>query len=192
MPSGRLHDGVASCWLAAAAPGTRVPVFLRHSAFKLPADSKAPVVMVGPGTGLAPFRGFIQERAAAVAAGAALGPALLYFGCRRPDEDYLYEADWAALQAAGALTKLRVAFSRAQDHKVYVQHLLRGDAAEVARLVAGGAHVYVCGDGAAMAKDVHAALAGVLRDQLGVSEAQAAAELAAMAKEGRYVRDIWS
>lgn len=77
-------------------------------------------------------------------------------------------------------------------HQVYVQHLLKEDAAEVAKLIAGGAHVYVCGDGAAMAKDVHAALQGILRDKLGMSEAQAAEELMAMTKQGRYVRDIWS
>lgn len=76
--------------------------------------------------------------------------------------------------------------------QVYVQHLLKEDAAEVAKLIAGGAYVFVCGDGAAMAKDVHAALQTILRDQLGLSEAQAAQELAAMTKEGRYVRDIWS
>ena len=120
------------------------------------------------------------------------GPALLYFGCRKQEEDYLYEADWPGLAEAGALTKLRVAFSRAQASKVYVQHLLRQDAREVARLMAAGGHVYVCGDGGGMARDVHAALGALLRDELGLSEADATQELAAMARSGRYVRDIWS
>lgn len=117
---------------------------------------------------------------------------MLYFGCRKEAEDYLYQDDWQALQEAGVLQSLRVAFSRAQEAKVYVQHLLKEDANNVAKVVAAGAHVYVCGDGAAMAKDVHAALVGVLRDELGMSEVQAAEELLAMAKAGRYVRDIWS
>jgi hypothetical protein len=118
--------------------------------------------------------------------------AVLYFGCRKPDEDYLYEQDWEALADAGALQTLRVAFSRAQASKVYVQHLIKEDSRSIAKLIAGGAHVYVCGDGAAMAKDVHATLLTLLRDEMGLSEAQAAEELSAMAKAGRYVRDIWS
>jgi sulfite reductase alpha subunit-like flavoprotein len=118
--------------------------------------------------------------------------AVLYFGCRKADEDYLYEQDWAALEAAGALQSLRVAFSRAQASKVYVQHLIKEDSRSVAKLIAAGAHVYVCGDGAAMAKDVHATLLTLLRDEMGLSEAQAAEELSTMAKAGRYVRDIWS
>jgi NADPH-ferrihemoprotein reductase len=117
---------------------------------------------------------------------------VLYFGCRKADEDYLYEQDWAALAAAGALQSLRVAFSRAQASKVYVQHLIKEDSRSVAKLIVEGAHLYVCGDGAAMAKDVHATLLTLLRDEMGLSEAQAAEELSAMAKAGRYVRDIWS
>lgn len=117
---------------------------------------------------------------------------MLYFGCRKPDEDYLYEQDWQQFTAAGVLQKLRVAFSRTQETKVYVQHLMREDASELAQLMNAGAHVYVCGDGAAMAKDVHAALCEILKSEKGLSDAQAAEELAAMTKSGRYVRDIWS
>lgn len=125
---------------------------------------------------------------------ASVAPATLYFGCRRPDEDFLYEADLAALQAAGALGRLRTAFSRAAPGgpKTYVQHLLAEDAADVAAAIQAGGHVYVCGDGAGMAKDVHAALAALLASQLGLSEAAALAQLGDMAKAGRYVRDIWS
>lgn len=162
--------------------------------------------MIGPGTGVAPFRGFLQARAAALlrqqqqdggaaaASAADVGRAVLYFGCRRADQDYLYQRDWQALQECGALTKLRVAFSRADpSQKVYVQQLLQEDAAEVAAAVRAGAHVYVCGDGAKMAKDVHAALAGVLAEQWGLaSQQEGLDQLQAMAKQGRYVRDIWS
>lgn len=183
LPSGRRHDGVASCWLAAAAPGTRVPVFLRHSAFKLPADPAAPVVMVGPGTGLAPFRGFIQERTAAAAGGAALGPATLFFGCRRADQDYIYREELEAAAAGGALTALHVAFSRATAKKDYVQHhmLKDGGAGLRAALGAKGAAVYVCGDAKRMAKDVHAALC----------EALGEAAVRRLADEGRYHKDVW-
>jgi NADPH-ferrihemoprotein reductase len=119
--------------------------------------------------------------------------ATLYFGCRRPDEDYLYDQDWQELASAGALQTLRVAFSRQQaDVKVYVQHLMKEDAGAIAAVMAAGGHVYVCGDGAQMAKDVHATLLGVLRDERGLTEVEAAEELSAMAKAGRYVRDIWS
>jgi NADPH-ferrihemoprotein reductase len=185
MPSGRLHNGVASCWLAAAAPGTRVPVFLRHSTFKLPTDAKTPVVMVGPGTGLAPFRGFIQERAAAAAAGAALGPALLYFGCRRADQDYIYREELEAALANGALSSLQVALSRADasGKKDYVQHhmLTDGGAALREALEAPGAVFYVCGDAKRMAKDVHAALV----------EALGEGAVRRLADEGRYHKDVW-
>ncbi|WIA31018.1 hypothetical protein OEZ86_001057 [Tetradesmus obliquus] len=206
------RHGVASNWLARlvrswlageVGPGTDplalpqvwVPLFLRRAGdFHPPRSLSTPMVMIGPGTGVAPFRGFLQQRLADMQASGTTtpAPAVLYFGCRRADEDYLYEQDWADLSAAGALQTLRVAFSRAQQHKVYVQHLIKEDSRSVAKLIAEGAHVYVCGDGAAMAKDVHATLLALLRDEMGLSEGQAADELTAMAKAGRYVRDIWS
>jgi NADPH-ferrihemoprotein reductase len=176
-----------------------VRVFLRPSDnFGPPKDLSTPLVMIGPGTGVAPFRGFLQQRRAAATAAAggdpavALGEAWLYFGCRRRDEDYLYGAELEAFEASGDLARLRVAFSREGAAKEYVQHLMARDGAALAKLVLqDGAHVFVCGDGAAMAKDVHAALAGALRDYGGLGEAEAEAQLKTMAASGAYVRDVW-
>jgi NADPH-ferrihemoprotein reductase len=106
MPSGRLHEGVASCWLARARPGDRVPLFLRRSSFKLPPSPAVPVVMVGPGTGLAPFRGFLQHRAALLQSGQRLGAAHLFFGCRNRRHDFIYEAELEAAVAGGAVTQV--------------------------------------------------------------------------------------
>jgi NADPH-ferrihemoprotein reductase len=144
--------------------------------------------------GVAPFRGFLQQRRALLAAAAPAlraAPALLYFGCRRPDEDFLYRGDLEAAAADGTLAQLRTAFSRQGADKVYVQHLMAADGAQLAPLLQAGAYVFVCGDGGGMARGVHAALRGVLREHCGLGEAEAEARLAAMAREGRYVRDVW-
>jgi NADPH-ferrihemoprotein reductase len=182
--TGRAHAGPASAsTLACAAVGDRVACFIRHSTFRLPTDPGAPIVMVGPGTGLAPFRGFLQERAAMVKAGKKLGPALLFFGCRSRAADYIYEEELAGHLASGALSTLQVAFSRDGPKKVYVQHHLAREAAEVAAALAHPrACVYVCGDAKAMAKDVHAALAAALGGE---------AALKTLADEGRYHKDVW-
>ena len=158
--------------------------------------------MIGPGTGVAPFRGFLQRRAAALARATpaekdAIGPCWLFFGCRRAEEDFLYREDLEGFRASGALDALHCAFSRENPDvtkKTYVQHLIREKAGDVAALVAApGARVYVCGDGGGMAKDVHAALRDALATLPEVADENAAeAALAAMTKEGRYVRDIWS
>jgi NADPH-ferrihemoprotein reductase len=209
--------GVASAASAsiedAADAAPRVPVFLRPSDnFGLPKDASAPLVMVGPGTGVAPFRGFLQQRAAEAAAAAAgtgrPGEAWLYFGCRRREEDYIYGPELEAFEADGTLTKLRVAFSRAGGDaangaanggsvagggKTYVQHLMAADGAALGPLLArSDTRVFVCGDGAAMARDVHAALAGLLAQQGGLGAAGAEARLKEMAAAGRYVRDLWA
>ena len=127
---------------------------------------------------------------------AAVGPCRLFFGCRRAEEDFLYRADLEAFETNGVLDALHCAFSRENPsgEKTYVQHLMRGKMTEIAALVsAPGARVYVCGDGGGMAKDVHAALRDALVTLPEVADEQAAeAALAAMTKEGRYVRDIWS
>ena len=121
------------------------------------------------------------------------GASWLYFGCRREEEDFLYKEDWEEFLEDGVLLQMRTAFSRAQEEKVYVQHLMAQDAGALAQLIGAGGYVYVCGDGVGMAKDVHAALVEILVKEGGVESADAAAaQLQAMAQEGRYVRDIWS
>ena len=214
--TGRLHEGIASTWLgtlplaspptpaarssaaAAAAAADRVPLFIRTSTFRLPPFPGLPIVMVGPGTGLAPFRGFIQEREALAARQpGCLGEAALFFGCRRSGEDYLYQEELAAAVAAGRqgcrpLTALHVAFSREGKKKVYVQHLLEAQGAEVYRLLeTEGGTMYVCGDAKAMAKDVHKSLVEVFKKHGGLTGAGAEKALQNMHDQGRLQRDVW-
>lgn len=170
-----------------------LPVHLRSGgAFAPPSDLSVPWIMIGPGTGVAPFRGFLQARRDALRTCSTAAPAWLFFGCRRQEEDYLYRDDLEEFARDGTLSQLQVAFSRAGPSKVYVQHLMRKHAAALFALLEEDAYVFVCGDGAGMAKDVHAALAEIISDQGGVDAAEAEAQLRAMAKAGRYVRDIWS
>ena len=186
----------------AAQAGVSLPVYLRRGgSFGLPVhidtglpNLAAPMLMIGPGTGVAPFRGFLQERQhLAKQQDSSVAPARLYFGCRQEHEDFLYQHDLKSFETAGTLSKLCVAFSRAQSCKVYVQDLLKEDAQDVFDLLQHPAvHVYVCGDGASMAKDVQNTLVGVLESAGGLSTADASAFLAAMTKQQRYIRDIWS
>jgi NADPH-ferrihemoprotein reductase len=209
-----IKHGVATSWLdRLAAPLTgpqaapdpalvkasddtlRVPTFLRSGgAFRPPADLSKPVIYIGPGTGVAPFRGFLQHRQRHLPEFAGVpGEAWLFFGCRQKEEDFLYRQEFEGFAADGTLTQLCVAFSRAQAEKVYVQHLMREHGAALAPLVLQqGGSVFVCGDGAAMARDVQAALTDILAQHGGLSKDEAAAALAQMATEKRYVRDIWS
>ena len=134
--------------------------------FRLPDDPAVPIIMIGPGTGLAPFRGFLQERAARKAKGAALGPAMLFFGCRHPEQDFLY-ADELKAFAADGITELHIAFSRADGPKTYVQHLIAAQKDRVWSLIEQGAIIYVCGDGGKMEPDVKAALVAIYRERAG-------------------------
>ena len=204
-PAGVRH-GVATTWMQkicqpilekgvqAAEANVRLPVYLRKGgSFGLP-DLAAPLLMIGPGTGVAPFRGFMQQRQhLAKQQGDSVAPAWLYFGCRQEHQDFLYKDDLKGFEADGTLSKLRVAFSRAQSNKVYVQDLLKQDAGDVFELLQhSAAHVFVCGDGASMAKDVQNTLLGILQSAGGLSTADASAFLVAMTEQQRYVRDIWS
>jgi len=190
--TGRLHLGVASTWLGRLPPGAEVPMWVRKSTFKLPASLESPIVMIGPGTGLAPFRGFLQERQAAKDRGQALGQAMLFFGCRKAKHDFIYEDELRAFQRSGALTSLSCAFSRDGAEKDYVQHRLAAQAEEVwTALHQGGGSLYVCGDAKHMARDVHRALASIVSQQKGCSEADAESWLSQLADSGRYQRDVW-
>jgi sulfite reductase (NADPH) flavoprotein alpha-component len=185
---GRRRVGVCSHHLAAAAVGERIPVFVqRNDNFRLPSDPDAPVIMIGPGTGVAPFRAFVQERAERGAAGRSW----LFFGDRRFRTDFLYQAEWLRALARGQLTRMDVAFSRDGAQKVYVQDRLLQRAAEVYAWLEDGAHVYVCGDEQRMAPDVHRALEEILVRQGGLDRDGAAAYLARMRSERRYQRDVY-
>ena len=152
-----------------------------------PADGARDVILIGPGTGVAPFRGFVQERAATGAGGRNW----LFFGNPHARSDFLYQLEWQQSLARGELHRLDVAFSRDQAHKVYVQDRLREHGAQVHAWLQGGAHLYVCGDATRMARDVHAALVEIIAQHGGVSAEQAKEQLNDLQAQGRYARDVY-
>ncbi|MER5215507.1 bifunctional nitrate reductase/sulfite reductase flavoprotein subunit alpha [Streptomyces sp. NPDC002838] len=185
---GRPRGGVCSPFLADAEPDREVPVFVQRSPhFRPPADPSTPMVMVGPGTGVAPFVGFLQERL-------ALGhraPNWLFFGEQHRATDFYYEDELTALLDAGALTRLDTAFSRDQRNKVYVQDRMLEHGPELWRWLQDGAHFYVCGDASRMAKDVDRALRAIAVAHGGLEEAEASAWVKQLAAAKRYVRDVY-
>jgi sulfite reductase (NADPH) flavoprotein alpha-component len=186
---GRERAGVASVDITARhREGDKLKVFLRTNPhFRLPADTGKPIIMVGPGTGVAPFRAFLQEREAVGAAGRNW----LVFGHRNYTHDFLYQLELQDWLKSNLLTRLDVAFSRDQPEKRYVQNTLWEQRADVYAWLKDGAALYVCGDANAMAKDVHAALLRILADQGKQDEAGAKAELDAIRRDGRYLRDVY-
>lgn len=192
--SGRgVFHGVCSTHLATREPGASVMAFVRSPTqpFHPPADPRRPMILVGPGTGLAPFRGFLQERRAQRLAGAAVGEALLFFGCRDPEQDLLYGDELRAFEAEG-LVRLHLSYSRLPGQpREYVQERIRREGAEVCRLLRDGAAVYVCGDASRMAPEVRAAFSAAWREGSGGTEAEALAYLAELQGSDRYLEDIW-
>lgn len=192
--SGRgLYKGICSNYLSDRRAGDTVYATVRETkaGFRLPDDTSVPIIMIGPGTGLAPFRGFLQERAARKAKGAALGPAMLFFGCRHPEQDYLYADELKAMAASG-IAELFTAFSRADGPKTYVQHLLAAQKDKAWSLIEQGAIVYVCGDGGKMEPDVKAALVAIHREKTGSDAAAGARWIEDLGANNRYVLDVWA
>jgi cytochrome P450/NADPH-cytochrome P450 reductase len=192
--SGRgLYKGICSNYLAGRRAGDTIHATVRETkaGFRLPENPAVPVIMIGPGTGLAPFRGFLQERAAQKTRGATLGPAMLFFGCRHPDQDYLY-ADELKAFAADSITELYTAFSRGEGPKVYVQNLIAAEKERVWALIEAGAIIYVCGDGGKMEPDVKATLVAIFREKRG-ADAQAGLHwIDDLGAKNRYVLDVWA
>jgi sulfite reductase (NADPH) flavoprotein alpha-component len=186
---GRARRGVASSFVADRLRiGDRLQVYVKPNRnFRLPDDPDRPVVMIGPGTGVAPFRAFLQQRQAAGAAGRNW----LFFGERNFTHDFLYQLEWQDWLKGGLLTHLDVAFSRDQPEKIYVQHRMWQRRAELFAWLEDGAHLYVCGDEEAMAKDVQATLAAIVADCSGCSPDAAEAYLADLKKQRRYQRDVY-
>lgn len=184
---GRVRAGVASAFLAdrAIAAGP-ILAAVQPSHFRLPADPATPVIMCGPGTGIAPLRAFLQERAAR----GARGRSWLFFGDRRRASDFLYSDELQGWLADGTLGRLEVAFSRDHARKVYVQDRMRDCAGDLWRWLQDGAHFHVCGGAARMARDVDAALRRIAMTEGGLDEAQAKDWIVALARQGRYLRDI--
>lgn len=188
--NGRERVGVCSTFMAdrVQVNVTPVPTFVSHSHFGLPEDHSAKdVIMVGPGTGIAPFRAFVQER---VAVGAT-GRNWVFFGDQKKATDYLYEEEWNDYVAKGQVTHLDLAWSRDQLTKVYVQDKMRANAKELWAWIKGGGYFYVCGDAKRMAKDVDQALHDIIAEQGGMTIEQAAEYVKAMKKEKRYQRDVY-
>ena len=186
---GRKRHGVSSTFLAdRVTDSTKLPVFIQQAKhFRLPEDMTRPVIMVGPGTGIAPFRAFLEERQAT----GAKGGNWLFFGAQKSATDFFYKEELEAMQKGGCLTRLDLAFSRDQAEKIYVQTRMRQNAAEMWRWLEDGAHFYVCGDAKRMAKDVDDALHAVVREIGGRSDDEAKEYVAAMKKNKRYQRDVY-
>jgi sulfite reductase (NADPH) flavoprotein alpha-component len=185
-PTGK-RQGLVSGGLAALDEGATVPVYLqRNTAFRLP-ESDRPIIMIGPGTGVAPFRAFVAEREAT----GARGRNWLFFGERSFEHDFLYQVDWLAWRKSGVLTRMDAAFSRDQEHKIYVQHRLLERGAEIWSWLQDGAYFYVCGDASRMAPDVHAALLEIIERHGGQGPDSAAEYLQQLQRNRRYQRDVY-
>ena len=186
---GRERQGVCSGQLGERTPtGTKLPVFLHaNQNFRLPEDGSVPVIMVGPGTGVAPFRAFLEERQAT----GATGDNWLFFGDQHEATDFLYREQFQAMVAGGTLTRLDLAFSRDQKEKIYVQDRMREHAAELYAWIERGAYFYVCGDASRMAKSVELALADAIANCAGITPEAAAERIKAMKKERRYQQDVY-
>ncbi|SED31479.1 NAD(P)H-dependent nitrite reductase flavoprotein subunit [Rhodococcus pyridinivorans] len=185
---GRERRGVCSTFLADRVGEGKVGIFVsKNKAFRVPADDTAPMIMVGPGTGIAPFRGFLQERRAR----GATGKNWLFFGDQKRGCDYIYEQELAEFADSGVLTRLDLAFSRDQAEKIYVQTRMKEHGAELFAWLEEGGHFYICGDASRMAKDVDRALHEIVAEHGGMNDEQAAEYVTTLKREKRYVRDVY-
>ncbi|MFK0182633.1 molybdopterin-dependent oxidoreductase [Streptomyces rubiginosohelvolus] len=185
---GGMRKGVASTFLADAEPDSPVPVFVqRNDRFRPPADPATPMIMVGPGTGVAPFLGFLEERRAL----GHFGANWLFFGEQHRATDFYYREELDTMSRSGTLTRLDTAFSRDQRAKVYVQDRMREHGAQLWSWLRDGAHLYVCGDASRMAKDVDRALRDIAVAHGGLEPDAAAAQVKQLASDRRYVRDVY-
>ncbi len=185
---GREHGGVCSTYLAERAEGEMVGIFVsQNKAFRVPSDDAAPVIMVGPGTGIAPFRAFLQERRAR----GASGRNWLFFGDQHRADDFIYEEELATMSSTGLLTRLDLAFSRDQSEKIYVQTRMRENGKALYAWLEEGGHFYVCGDATRMARDVDQALHDIVAAHGGHSADAATTYVNELKRQKRYVRDVY-
>jgi sulfite reductase (NADPH) flavoprotein alpha-component len=186
---GRTRLGVCSTWLGVRVqPGDKIKVYVQKAKdFSLPKDAGKPVVMIGPGTGIAPFRAFLQERQLT----GAPGRNWLFFGHQKRDHDFFYEDELTAMRASGLLTRLTLAWSRDAKEKIYVQRRMREVGRDLWSWINDGAHIYVCGNALKMAKDVESALLDIVTEHGGCGVEQAKAFVAEMKAKGRYQTDVY-
>jgi sulfite reductase (NADPH) flavoprotein alpha-component len=189
----KTRAGAASSFLGKRLEqGGKVNVFIEHNNnFRLPENTETPVIMIGPGTGVAPFRAFMQEREAQQDNGAELGKSWLFFGDQTFTQDFLYQVEWQNYLKSGLLNKLDVAFSRDQAEKIYVQDRLQENASEVYQWLEQGAHLYICGDANRMAKDVDQTLVNIIAEQGDKTTEQAEAYLKTLRTNKRYQKDVY-
>ncbi len=183
----------SSPYLAQRQIGDVIYGFVRDtkSSFRLPENVATPLILVGPGTGVAPYRGFLQERAAQKTQDTQIGRSLLFFGCRHPQQDFLYQQEFEAFVEQG-ITELSVAFSRENpQQKVYVQDKIREQQEKVWQLLQDGASVYVCGDASKMAPDVRRTFASIYQEKMGATIQEAEQWLNTLTSEKRYLVDVW-
>ncbi|XP_075871091.1 P450 (cytochrome) oxidoreductase b isoform X1 [Nelusetta ayraudi] len=196
--TGRVNKGVATNWLKNKlvtdnGHKSTVPMYIRKSQFRLPFKATNPVIMIGPGTGIAPFMGFVQERGWLKQQGKEVGETVLYFGCRHKTEDYIYQEELEEAEKEQVLTQLNVAFSRDQEHKVYVQHQLKSNKEHIWKLInSENAHIYICGDARNMAKDVQTVFYEIGEELGGMTRTQATDYVKKLMTKGRYSQDVWS
>jgi sulfite reductase (NADPH) flavoprotein alpha-component len=184
---GRMRKGVCSTFLAARCSDSPAPIYPTVSKFRLPEDCDVPIIMVGPGTGVAPFRAFLQDRAAT----GAKGKTWLFFGAQHEKSDFYYKEDFEKFMADGVLTRIDTAFSRDQAFKIYVQDRMTEAAGELWKWLDQGAYFYVCGDAKRMAKDVDAALRQIVHEQGGLSTEAASEYVERLKNDKRYKRDVY-
>lgn len=186
---GRDRKGVCSIFTAdRLQSGDNVPIYIQHNEnFKLPVNPETPIIMVGPGTGVAPFRSFMQEREEV----GAEGKSWMFFGDQHFVTDFLYQTEWQKWLKDGVLTRMDVAFSRDTAEKVYVQHRMLEQSKELFQWLQAGAVVYICGDEKHMAHDVHQTLIGIIEKEGSLSREEAEAYLADMQQQKRYQRDVY-
>lgn len=194
----RVFAGVCSTYLKEAEKKSKIRVFVRPSTFRLPASLSVPIIMVGPGTGIAPMRALLQEREFRArddtSATKGAGKNTLYFGCRKREVDYIYRDELEAYEKSGTLSKLHLAFSRQhRGQKVYVQNLLESplNASDVHQDVALGAYIYVCG-ATAMGTDVMECFAKLFQEHYHITKDQATDMIKDLQKKGRYVQELWT
>ncbi len=187
------YRGVCTSYLAGLEPGNTLRGTIKETkaGFRLPDDPEIPVIMIGPGTGLAPFRGFIQYREGLAKDGATLGPAMLFFGCRHPDQDFIYRNELEVWEDSG-LCELHIAFSRTGKKKTYVQDLVHKNGSKILKLLDKGAHIYVCGDGSRMEPDVKHALVTLHSEATGNDPAESEIWMEGLISSGRYNLDVWA
>uniref|UniRef100_A0AC34Q6H4 NADPH--cytochrome P450 reductase n=1 Tax=Panagrolaimus sp. JU765 TaxID=591449 RepID=A0AC34Q6H4_9BILA len=188
----RLIKGVCTNYLSRQIVGSKTPIFVRKSTMRLPHRPNIPVIMIGPGTGFAPFRGFLQERAWQKEQGKEVGDMILFFGCRHPEHDYIYQNEIEKYVEDQVLTDLYVAFSRYQENKIYVQHLMWEQKDRVWELLQNNANIYVCGDARNMARDVQNTFLRIFREVGGMDVDAAQKYFKELERQRRYQADVWS